>query len=212
MDPTTRLRVLVVDDQPIVAAALRKMLAAESELDFLYCSDPTQAITMAIEFSPTVILQDLVMPGIDGLELVAAFRKEAATRQVPLVVLSSKEDPEVKVAAFARGANDYLVKLPHEKELLARVRYHSTAYRHPSNATAPSPTSSATTASSATCSGATCRTRSSTICWSGPTASRSAASAAPSPCSWPTCAASRRCRSASRPSRSWRCSTASSRR
>jgi adenylate cyclase len=130
MDPTTRLRVLVVDDQPIVAAALRKMLAAESELDFLYCSDPTQAITMAIEFSPTVILQDLVMPGIDGLELVAAFRKEAATRQVPLVVLSSKEDPEVKVAAFARGANDYLVKLPHEKELLARVRYHSTAYRH----------------------------------------------------------------------------------
>ncbi|HUQ05799.1 MAG TPA: adenylate/guanylate cyclase domain-containing protein [Kofleriaceae bacterium] len=130
MDPTSRLRVLVVDDQPIVAAALRKMLAAESELDFVYCSDPTQAITMAIEFSPTVILQDLVMPGIDGLELVSAFRKEAATRQVPLVVLSSKEDPEVKVAAFARGANDYLVKLPHEKELLARVRYHSTAYRH----------------------------------------------------------------------------------
>ena len=130
MDPTSRLRVLVVDDQPIVAAALRKMLAAEPELDFLYCSDPQSAITMAIEFSPTVILQDLVMPGIDGLELVSAFRREAATRQVPLVVLSSKEDPEVKVAAFARGANDYLVKLPHEKELLARVRYHSTAYRH----------------------------------------------------------------------------------
>lgn len=129
MDPTSRLRVLVVDDQPIVAAALRKMLASEPELDFLYCSDPTQAITMAIEFSPTVILQDLVMPGIDGLELVSAFRKEAATRQVPLVVLSSKEDPEVKVAAFARGANDYLVKLPHEKELCARVRYHSTAYK-----------------------------------------------------------------------------------
>jgi adenylate cyclase len=128
MDPTSRLRVLVVDDQPIVAAALRKMLASEAELDFLYCSDPKEAITMAIEFSPTVILQDLVMPGIDGLELVSAFRKEAATRQVPLVVLSSKEDPEVKVAAFARGANDYLVKLPHEKELCARVRYHSTAY------------------------------------------------------------------------------------
>jgi sigma-B regulation protein RsbU (phosphoserine phosphatase) len=43
---------------------------------------------------------------------------------VPLVVLSSKEDPEVKVAAFVAGANDYLVKLPHQSELVARIRYH----------------------------------------------------------------------------------------
>jgi adenylate cyclase len=128
MGPTSRLRVLVVDDQPIVGAALRKMLSSEPELDFLYCGEPERAVTVAIEFSPTVILQDLVMPGIDGLALVEAFRAESATRQVPLVVLSSKEDPEIKVAAFARGANDYLVKLPHEKELLARVRYHSQAY------------------------------------------------------------------------------------
>ncbi len=128
MKSTPRLRVLVIDDQPIVAAALRKMLAAEPDLDFLYCGDPLQAVRTAIEFEPTVILQDLIMPGIDGLTLVEAFRAEAATRLVPLVVLSSKEDPEIKVAAFARGANDYLVKLPHEKELVARVRYHSTAY------------------------------------------------------------------------------------
>jgi adenylate cyclase len=128
--PEPRLKVMVVDDQPIVAAALRKMLAAEPALDFLYCSDPTKAIEMAKEFGPTVILQDLVMPGIDGLELVAAYRREPALRQIPLVVLSSKEEPETKVAAFARGANDYLVKLPHEKELLARVRYHSAAYIH----------------------------------------------------------------------------------
>src|SRR5262249_16128344 len=73
-------------------------------------------------------LQDLVMPEIDGLQLVRFYRANAPTRDTPLVVLSSKEEPVIKARAFALGANDYLVKLPDKLELVARVRYHSRAY------------------------------------------------------------------------------------
>ena len=83
---------------------------------------------MANRLHPTVILQDLIMPGIDGMTLVRRFRENAATRQTPIIVLSTKEDPVVKGEAFAAGANDYLVKLPDKVELVARIRYHSRAY------------------------------------------------------------------------------------
>src|SRR6185503_8044000 len=73
-------------------------------------------------------LQDLVMPEIEGLQLVKYFRANAGTRETPLVVLSSKEEPTVKARAFALGANDYMVKLPDRLEVVARVRYHSRGY------------------------------------------------------------------------------------
>ena len=75
-----------------------------------------------------MILQDLVMPEIDGLVLVERYRAHPPTAEVPIVVLSTKEEPLTKADAFARGANDYLVKLPDRLELLARIRYHSKGY------------------------------------------------------------------------------------
>jgi two-component system, chemotaxis family, response regulator WspR len=65
---------------------------------------------------------------VSGLELVHQYRADPATRGVPIIVLSSKEDPTVKSDAFKAGANDYLVKLPDQIELIARIRYHSMAY------------------------------------------------------------------------------------
>ena len=56
------------------------------------------------------------------------FREHEATRETPLIVLSTKEEPKIKAEAFALGANDYLVKLPDRLELLARIRYHSKGY------------------------------------------------------------------------------------
>ncbi len=124
------LTVLLVDDQQIVCEAVRRMLAAESDIEFHFCTDPTRAIEKAQEVAPTVILQDLVMPEIDGLTLVKFYRVNPATREVPLIVLSSKEEPTVKAQAFGLGANDYLVKLPDKIELIARIRHHSQGYIH----------------------------------------------------------------------------------
>src|SRR5271157_462961 len=126
--PEHPVTVLLVDDQAIIAAAVRQMLAAESGICFHYCADPTKAIDEANAIGPTVILQDLVMPELDGLTLVKFFRANPKTREVPLIVLSTKEEPTIKAQAFAIGANDYLVKLPDKLEMIARIRYHSKGY------------------------------------------------------------------------------------
>lgn len=123
-----KITVLLVDDQAIVASAVERMLADEEDIVFHYCQDPTQAIKMASGISPTVILQDLVMPEIDGLTLVKFFRGHPKLKDVPLIVLSSKEEAVTKAEAFAVGANDYLVKLPDKIELIARIRYHSKGF------------------------------------------------------------------------------------
>jgi PleD family two-component response regulator len=120
--------VLLVDDQSFVAEVLRRFFAEEKGIDFHYVSDPNEAVKVANQILPTVILQDLVMPGVDGLAIVGRFRANPATRHTPIVVLSTKEEAQVKSLAFAVGANDYLVKLPDRLELVARVRYHSKSY------------------------------------------------------------------------------------
>jgi sigma-B regulation protein RsbU (phosphoserine phosphatase) len=120
--------VLLVDDQPIIGEAVRRMLASQDDIAFHYLQDPTKAVATATELRATVILQDLVMPEIDGLDLVLRYREEEATRLTPLIVLSTKEEADTKAEAFARGANDYLVKLPDPVELIARLRYHSRGY------------------------------------------------------------------------------------
>ncbi|MFM7134469.1 MAG: SpoIIE family protein phosphatase [Planctomycetota bacterium] len=126
---TTIDRVLLVDDQPIVGEAVRRMIATQGACEFRSLQDPSKALEVAAEFRPTVILQDIEMPGANGLDLVERYRAADATREVPVIMLTGKEDPAVKADAFARGASDYLVKLPHPVELVARIRHHSRGYR-----------------------------------------------------------------------------------
>ena len=126
--PEYHVMVLLVDDQAMVCEAIRRALASQTDIDFHYCSDAREAITIANQIKPAVILQDLVMPGVDGLTLLNKFRTNLATKDVPIIVLSTNENPQVKGHAFALGANDYLVKLPDKIELVARIRYHSKAY------------------------------------------------------------------------------------
>jgi two-component system chemotaxis family response regulator WspR len=145
-DPTARLRraadaaeemrfvddsncvVLLVDDQLMIGEAVRRALANEPTIVFHFCSEPGAAIKTAERIAPTVILQDLVMPGIEGLTLVREYRAREATRNTPIIVLSTREDPTTKKDALGVGANDYIVKLPDKIELIARIRYHSQAY------------------------------------------------------------------------------------
>lgn len=122
------LRVLLIDDQQVIAQAIQHMLKDQKDISFFYCNDPSQAVRMALEIHPTVILQDLVMPDIDGLHLIESFRLHSATKDIPLIALSTEEEPKIKAEAFSLGANDYLIKLPEKIELIARIRYHSAAY------------------------------------------------------------------------------------
>ena len=110
--------VLLVDDQPIVGEVIRRALENETGILLHVCTEGREALPTACRIKPTVILQDLIMPGIDGLDIVRSYRTHPVTANVPVIVLSSREQPTVKSAAFVAGANDYLVKLPDSIELI----------------------------------------------------------------------------------------------
>jgi len=122
------IKVLLVDDQEVIGKSVKKMLANESDIEFYQCLDSRRAIHMVNKIHPTVILQDLIMPYFDGLTLVKLYRMNANARNIPLIVLSAREEATVKAEAFALGANDYMVKLPDQLEVIARIRYHSQSY------------------------------------------------------------------------------------
>lgn len=122
------VRVLLVDDQAMIGEAVRRALLRQPAIEFHYCNHPARAVELAESIRPTIILQDLVMPDIDGLSLVRCYRANPLIQDIPIVMLSTKEDPAVKSEAFALGANDYLIKLPDAIELIARILHHSKAY------------------------------------------------------------------------------------
>jgi len=121
-------RVLLIDDESIVAEIVSGMLTGQNDIALHYVCHAVDALPAAHGFFPTVILVDLKMPLIDGLALVSEFRQHEETRHVPMILLSSEENAELKVRAFDLGANDYLVKWPNKLEVVARIRYHSSAY------------------------------------------------------------------------------------
>ncbi|MBW2734969.1 MAG: response regulator [Deltaproteobacteria bacterium] len=122
------VRVLMVDDSRATCRSFAAKLEQEEDVVFDYCNDPTQAMTSARAFMPTVILLDLEMPKMSGFELLAIFRQEASLEGVPIIVLSGLTDSEYKVRAFRNGANDYAEKQIDQVELISRIRYHSKAY------------------------------------------------------------------------------------
>lgn len=119
---TAKIRVLLVDDQRIVVEGIRRMLAAHDDIVFDFVTDSAAVVEIARSLRPDVILQDLVMPGVDGFDLLATYRRTAGLAEIPVIVLSSREEGATKAEAFERGADDYLVKMPDPVELLARIR------------------------------------------------------------------------------------------
>ena len=119
--------VLLVDDQAFVSAAVGRLLATEPDIALHSCLNALDAVELANQLNPTIILQDLVMPGIDGLTLVRLFRTNPPTARTPVIVLSGNDDPVTRARALAQGANDYLVKLPPKDDLIACIRRHAGA-------------------------------------------------------------------------------------
>ena len=128
MSRSSPIRLLMIDDQPFVCEVVKRMTAPCPEIQFECLNHADGLLEKARAFKPTVILQDLVMPKVDGLDLLKDFKEDPWLKTVPIIVLSSKEDPRIKQRAFQLGADDYMVKLPDALEVLARVRHHSHSY------------------------------------------------------------------------------------
>src|SRR5262245_8470256 len=119
--------ILLIDDQRFVGVALARLLAGEPGLELHCCERGAEAEAAADRIRPALILQDLVLPDVDGLTLVQAFRQRPSTAQTPVIVLSGNDDAGTRERALAAGAVDYLVKLPKKDVLLACLDRHLSA-------------------------------------------------------------------------------------
>jgi two-component system, OmpR family, KDP operon response regulator KdpE len=110
--------ILVVDDEPQITRVLRTSLSAQG-YDIRVANSGEMALEIMKDWSPNMIITDLSMPAMDGVELC---RKVRAVSQVPILVLSVRDKERQKVEALDAGADDYVTKPFGMNELLARVR------------------------------------------------------------------------------------------
>jgi two-component system KDP operon response regulator KdpE len=111
-------RILVVDDEPQITRVLRTSLDAHG-YDLRVANDGESALQILKDWQPDLMITDLSMPEMDGLELCRRFRLKS---KAPIIVLSVKGDERIKVQALDAGADDYVTKPFGINELLARVR------------------------------------------------------------------------------------------
>jgi two-component system, OmpR family, KDP operon response regulator KdpE len=111
-------RILIVDDEPQITRVLRRSLTTHG-YDVHVASDGESAIQTFGDWSPDLVVTDLSMPNMDGLELCRNLR---AVSQLPIIVLSVRGEERMKVQALDAGADDYVTKPFGMDELLARIR------------------------------------------------------------------------------------------
>jgi diguanylate cyclase (GGDEF)-like protein len=114
-----RPRVLVADDDADAREALAEVLQPECEV--LTAADGVEAVEIARDEHPDLVLMDLYMPRLDGLQALERIRADAATGEVPVIFVSARGDDSVKARALDLGAVDYLQKPFSDRELRARV-------------------------------------------------------------------------------------------
>ena len=111
-------KVLVVDDDTAIAEMIGIVLRAEG-FEPSFCADGSEAVAAFHSARPDLVLLDLMLPGMDGIEVCARIREESG---VPIIMLTAKSDTTDVVKGLESGADDYIVKPFNPKELVARIR------------------------------------------------------------------------------------------
>ncbi|MDX6713416.1 MAG: hypothetical protein QOH96_4432 [Blastocatellia bacterium] len=119
----TRATLLVVDDEESMRTELRRIFDTAG-FRAVTAADAPSAIRLLHRMHCDLVVLDVEMPEIDGLALCRLLRAQPATKQMPIVVFSAKDDENCKVEAFAAGADDYIVKPSSPRELVSRVSAH----------------------------------------------------------------------------------------
>ena len=113
--------VLIVDDEP----AIREMIAVALEMadyDYLEAEDARQAHALVVDRQPDLILLDWMLPGTSGVELARRLKKEEATADIPIIMLTAKVEEDNKIQGLEVGADDYITKPFSPRELVARLK------------------------------------------------------------------------------------------
>jgi DNA-binding response OmpR family regulator len=112
------VKVLVVDDERIVTEVVERYLAREG-YEVRLAADGNEALRVGLEWSPDLIVLDLMLPGIDGLEVCRRLR---ADTQVPIIMLTARGEESDRIVGLEMGADDYMVKPFSPRELVARIK------------------------------------------------------------------------------------------
>ena len=118
--PASTARVLLADDNADMREYLQRLLRASYQVTAV--ADGLTALDEVRASAPDLVISDVMMPGLDGLALVAALRADPRTADVPVLLLSARAGQEAAIEGLEAGADDYLVKPFSAAELLARVR------------------------------------------------------------------------------------------
>src|SRR5919199_2046544 len=113
--------ILVVDDEPRIVQIARDYLE-RGGFRVLSAGDGSRALNIARDERPNLIVLDLMLPGMDGLDVTRALRRDPMLAQIPIIMLTARVDEADKLVGLELGADDYLTKPFSPRELVARVR------------------------------------------------------------------------------------------
>jgi twitching motility two-component system response regulator PilH len=113
-------RILIVDDSPTERHVLNEMLTKAGYMVFA-CDNGDDAIAKAKQIMPDLILMDVVMPGLNGFQATRAISRDLDTKDIPIVLCTSKSKETDKIWGMRQGARDYVVKPVDRDELLAKI-------------------------------------------------------------------------------------------
>jgi diguanylate cyclase (GGDEF)-like protein len=115
-------RIMIVDDEPITLDVLAGFLEEAGFADTVLTEDSIDALEIARRELPDLVLLDLMMPGVDGFEVLRRLRAEEGWQHLPVIVLTAAADAETKLRALKLGATDFLAKPVDSSELVLRIR------------------------------------------------------------------------------------------
>jgi putative two-component system response regulator len=116
------MRVFVIDDSPSIVATLRRVVEAIKGSEVLSFLHPSDALKRLDDRTPDLILVDYMMPDMNGIEVISHVRKNALTAHVPTIMITSRREADIRLAAMKAGATEFLNKPIDEMELTLRVR------------------------------------------------------------------------------------------
>ncbi|MEX2230636.1 MAG: response regulator [Cyclobacteriaceae bacterium] len=112
--------VLVVEDNPDMNKFIAQSLANDYQI--ITAFDGQEGLQKALDFNPALIVSDIMMPRVSGVEMIAELRKRPQLLETPIILLSAKADEELKLKLLEESAQDFITKPFSERDLLVRVR------------------------------------------------------------------------------------------